>query len=114
MAAKSTMQQKDQWIMSKPPSRFALAVLLGVGTIAAPAAAQPSPAQTAKVSLNEARAIALKLYASKIMKEELEREAGALRYSFDIRRGKRWREIGVDAMTGKVVENIAEHAYPKD
>ncbi len=101
--------------MSKPLSRFALAVLLGLGTIAVPAlAAEPSPAQATKISLNEARAIALKLYPGKIMKEELEREAGALRYSFDIRQGKRWREIGIDAMTGKVVENIAERAYPKD
>jgi hypothetical protein len=42
------------------------------------------------------------------MKEELEREGGGLCYSFDMRRGKHWREVGVDAITGKVLENTAE------
>jgi hypothetical protein len=37
-----------------------------------------------------------------------------LRYSFDIRQDKRWREIGIDAKTGRVLENISESASPKD
>jgi uncharacterized membrane protein YkoI len=37
-----------------------------------------------------------------------------LRYSFDIRQDKRWREIGIDAKTGRVLENISESANPKD
>ena len=58
----------------------------------------------------------MKAYPGKIMKEELEYEHGGsgLRYSFDLRQGKKWREIGVDAMTGRVVENIHERANPKD
>jgi uncharacterized membrane protein YkoI len=48
------------------------------------------------------------------MKEELEREGGSLRYSFDMRRGKHWREVGVDAITAKILENTAEAANPKD
>ena len=68
----------------------------------------------AKISMSEARQIALKTYPGKIMKQELEREAGGLRYSFDIRQGRKWREIGVDARTGQILENKAEHAYPRD
>jgi len=50
------------------------------------------------------------------MKEELERERGGsgLRYSFDIRQGKKWREVGVDAKIGRVLENSAESPNPKD
>jgi uncharacterized membrane protein YkoI len=50
------------------------------------------------------------------MKEELELERGGsgLRYSFDIRQGKKWREVGIDAKTGRVLENSAEWANPKD
>jgi uncharacterized membrane protein YkoI len=68
----------------------------------------------AKISMSEARQIALKTYPGKIMKQELEREAGGLRYSFDIRQGRKWREIGVDARTGQILENKAEHANPRD
>jgi hypothetical protein len=50
------------------------------------------------------------------MKEELEHEGGGsgLRYSFDMKHGNAWREVGVDAMTGKLLENKAEGANPKD
>ncbi|MDE2139101.1 MAG: PepSY domain-containing protein, partial [Gammaproteobacteria bacterium] len=53
------------------------------------------------------RTIALKTFPGKILKEELEKEKGGsgLRYSFDIRRGKLIHEVGVDAKTGKVLEN---------
>ena len=66
--------------------------------------------------MSQARQIALKAYPGRIVKEELEHESGGsgLRYSFDLRKGKHWREVGVDAMTGKVLENKAEKANPKD
>jgi hypothetical protein len=50
------------------------------------------------------------------VKEELEREGGGsgLRYSFDMKQGQKWREVGVDAMSGKVPENKAEGTNPKD
>jgi uncharacterized membrane protein YkoI len=69
-----------------------------------------------KISMPEARAFALKAYPAKIVKEELEHEGGGsgLRYSFDRRRGTRWREVGIDAMTGRVLENTHERANPKD
>ncbi|MGA9828034.1 MAG: PepSY domain-containing protein [Rhodanobacteraceae bacterium] len=64
----------------------------------------------AKVQLADARAIALRAWSGKIIAEELEREVGGsgLRYSFDIKRDKEVHEVGVDAATGKVLENSIE------
>ncbi len=71
-------------------------------------------AKDAKVSIAEARAIALKAHPGKITDEELEREAGAagLRYSFDIKTGASTQEVGVDARTGHVLENAKEGKKP--
>ena len=80
----------------------------------APALAGERGGQAAIIGMDEARASALKIYPGIIMKEELEKERGGLRYSFDIRSGKKWREVGIDAKTGRVVENRAEAPYPKD
>ena len=62
----------------------------------------------------EARAIALKAHPGKITDEELELEKGgsSLRYSFDIKSGKVTHEVGVDAKTGKVIENKKEGLHP--
>ena len=80
------------------------------------ASAETGLAQKAKISMSEARTIALKAYPGKIVKEELEHEGGGsgLRYSFDLRQGNNWREVGIDAMTGRILENIPESANPKD
>jgi len=66
-----------------------------------------SMAKEAKLSLQQARKIALKTFPGQIVNEELEKEAGGsgLRYSFDIRQGKLLHEVGVDAIDGKVLEN---------
>lgn len=68
----------------------------------------------AKVSIADARSIALKAHAGKITDEELEREEGGsgLRYSFDIKNGRSTQEVGVDAMTGRVLENAEEGKNP--
>lgn len=67
-----------------------------------------------KITLVNARAIALKSHPGKITDQELEKEAGGtgLRYSFDIKSGKVTQEVGVDAQTGKVLENKPEGAHP--
>ena len=67
-------------------------------------------AKNAKVTLPEARAIALKAFPGKITDEELETEKGGsgLRYSFDIKNGGVTHEVGVDAKTGKLLENSVE------
>lgn len=67
-------------------------------------------APEAKVSLDSARAAALQAYPGKIVSQELEREKGGsgLRYSFDIRGAKGLHEVGIDAKTGRVLENSVE------
>ena len=71
-------------------------------------------ANQAKVSISDARAIALRAHPGKITDEELENEKGGsgLRYSFDIKRGTVTQEVGVDAQTGKVLENKREGRHP--
>ena len=71
-------------------------------------------AKDAKVSIAEAGAIALKAHPGKITDEELERETGGtgLRYSFDIKSGGSTQEVGVDATTGRVLENAKEGRNP--
>jgi len=67
-------------------------------------------AKDAKITLNQARSVALKARPGRIMDQELEREAGGsgLRYSFDVVSKGKTTEVGIDAMTGKVLENGAE------
>ena len=71
-------------------------------------------AQRAKVSITQARTIALKAHPGKITDEELEKEKGGtgLRYSFDIKRGTVTQEVGVDAQTGRILENKKEGRHP--
>jgi uncharacterized membrane protein YkoI len=84
--------------------------------IAAPAFAYTGQklAREAKISIDRARRIALEAHPGAITAEELEREGGGsgLRYSFDIERGRITREVGVDAATGRVLENKAEGPNP--
>ena len=70
-------------------------------------------AKDAKVTLADARAIALKTFPGKIKAEELEKEKGGsgLRYSFDIEEGSVIHEVGIDAKTGEVLENSVEGAH---
>ena len=62
----------------------------------------------------QARAIALKRAPGHVADAEYENENGDWRYSFDIRQGKRIHEIGVDANTGRVVEDKYEGLHDKD
>ena len=97
-----------------------LAVLaLGALGLTASAALAASEAMTFKghelaskatVSIETARATAMKARAGTITDQELETEKGGsgLRYSFDIKNGAKTYEVGVDARTGKVLENKTE------
>ena len=78
---------------------------------AAQAATPAQLAAQAKLSLSQARTIALHAVPGKIVKQELEKESGGsgLRYSFDIKAGKDTREVGVDAVTGKLLENSLDN-----
>ncbi len=71
-------------------------------------------ARPASVTMAQARAIALKAAPGRIEKAEREREGGGLRYSFDIRQGNRIHEIGVDVVTGRIVEDKFEALNARD
>jgi len=97
-----------------------LLAVLGMAAIL-PALTAPAFAYTgqkfaheAKINIDQARSIALKAHPGKITDEELEREAGGsgLRYSFDIKHNQVTQEVGVDAATGRVLENKAEGPNP--
>lgn len=68
----------------------------------------------AKVTLAQARASAVRAHPGVITDQELEKEGGGtgLRYSFDIKNNGKTFEVGVDARTGKVLENKAEGPNP--
>ena len=67
-------------------------------------------ASQAKTTMAQARANALKARPGRIVDQELENEGGGsgLRYSFDIVSHGKTIEVGIDAMTGAVLENGAE------
>jgi uncharacterized membrane protein YkoI len=92
---------------------FALSAFV-IGASSAFAYTGEKYAKEAKVTMREARAIALKAYPGKIIDEELERENGGsgLRYSFDVRKGRVTHEVGVDARTSEVLENDREGPNP--
>lgn len=96
---------------------FALS-LAGAGTLAIAAPDHgyvgQSLANRAKVTMVQARAIALKAHPGQVTDAELENEGGGsgLRYSFDIKSGGKTFEVGVDAANGAVLENKAEGANP--
>ena len=84
--------------------------------VAAPAAAYTGQevAGKAQISIEQARSIALKFHPGRITDEELEREGGGsgLRFSFDVKNGAVTHEVGVDARTGRVLENKAGGPNP--
>jgi uncharacterized membrane protein YkoI len=69
-------------------------------------------ASHARLSLSQARAAALKARPGALVDQELEKELGGsgLRYSFDVLSGGKIYEVGVDAKTGKILENDIESA----
>ena len=87
-----------------------LFAVLGGTSLAAFAYTGEELASDARVSIEQARAIALKTAAGEITDEELETEEGGsgLRYTFNIKHGTVMYEVGVDARTGAVLENIVE------
>jgi len=88
---------------------------LTVGAGAALAASYPGQqyASRAHIAIAQARATVTRLVPNgTITAQELEREAGGSgwRYSFEVKTAAGTREVGIDAQTGKVLENGAESA----
>lgn len=76
--------------------------------------AQTISAKSVGITMAQARAIALRAAPGHIEKAEREREGGGIRYSFDIHQGHRIHEIGVDVVTGRIVEDKFEAANARD
>ncbi len=103
--------------MSKYLAALAAAALVAGGAQAAAKHGRMAGSELmpmAKVTLAAARATALHARPGRITDEELEKESGGtgLRYSFDVTSDGKTYEVGVDARTGKVLENKAEGAHP--
>lgn len=103
-------------------SRMLLAALTVVSATAAGSAfanvSQSKAAQraqaNAKITMKQARTMALKSAPGKVVDEEFEKEDGAWRYSFDIRGTDGIHEIGISAKTGHIVENSFEGKQDRD
>ena len=98
-------------------------LLASTPALAAPPATQTSAAAPfkgyklsgkASLTMDEAQTIALQARPGEVTDKELEKEKGGsgLRYSFDIKAQGVTYEVGVDAKTGKVLENGAEGKNP--
>ena len=101
--------------MHKLISMSLAAMTVGSAAIAAPSHFHgENLTPMAKVTLAQARKTALAAHPGVITDQELEKEGGGtgLRYSFDIKANGKTFEIGVDARTGKVLENKAEGPHP--
>ncbi|MFI5105438.1 MAG: PepSY domain-containing protein [Terriglobales bacterium] len=84
-----------------------MVTLTAAGLLGQPAA--PKPAQSKpKISLDQARKIALEREPGIVKSSELEKEKGRLIYSFDIKTSRGLHEVNVDALTGAIVEDKVE------
>jgi uncharacterized membrane protein YkoI len=97
---------------TKHIAAFVAAATVSLSAFAGTTAVKP------KITMEQARATALKKAPGKVKSEELENEHGKLIYSFDIATSKKAiTEVNVDAMNGKIVavqqENAAKEAAEK-
>jgi len=98
-----------------------LITIAGVFVLIAAASAAETQAELqkqAKVSMKNARSIALKrVSGGEIQSAELEREGGKLIYSFDVKSKSGITEVNVSAISGKVIalhyETAAKEAAEK-
>lgn len=98
----------------KPLVTAVFAIVLAAGDAFALTGHQYLP--QAKVTPKRARQLAEKAWTGKILSEELEEEGGGsgLRYSFIIQQGNTKHEVGIDAKTGKLLENSLESGSDTD
>jgi uncharacterized membrane protein YkoI len=98
--------------MGRPNRRIHVAMLCTILGLPLTALAYTGEelAPRAHISIVQARSIALRTIPGEITDEELETEDGGsgLRYTFNIRRGAKTYEVGIDASTAAVLENTIE------
>jgi uncharacterized membrane protein YkoI len=88
--------------------------VLAAFALAGAAQAAPQHAPHARLTMAQARAIALRIAPGKVISGEYENEGGAWRYSFDIQQKGHVQEIGVDGNNGRIVENKFEGKVDHD
>lgn len=89
---------RSRFARTAPANLVATLVLLTF----APALAE-TPAT--KLTMDDAKTIALAKESGTIRSGELEHEKGRWIYSFDVQHARQVREVNVDANTGKIVED---------
>jgi uncharacterized membrane protein YkoI len=94
--------------------KLPLGLVLTTFAAGAALAAGPAHPPKAKLTMTDARTIALRAAPGRVISAEYEKEGGGWRYSFDIQRPGHVQEIGVDAMTGRIVENKSEGKVDHD
>src|SRR6266576_6763476 len=104
-----TTSKETQTMNTKHIAAVVAAASLSLSAFAGTTAVKP------KITMEQARATALKKAPGKVKSEELENEHGKLIYSFDIATSKNAiTEVNVDALNGKIVavqhENAAKEA----
>ena len=124
----SNLEWKLEAEMKNTLVRAMVAGFLAVGLCVAAGAQVPAPKKSkipaalkrdAKISVEAARATAMKKVPGELQEEELEKENGKLVYSFDIRATgqKDITEVQVSAIDGSIVsvekENAASEAKEK-
>jgi uncharacterized membrane protein YkoI len=92
------------------PRTSASWLIIAVSALLLTVSASAAPKHKPKLSMQEAEKIALEKQPGTIKSSELEKEHGVLMYSFDILRDNQIHEVGVDANTGKIVEDKIEDA----
>lgn len=93
-------------------NKYKIAGLIVAAAVSGTAIAASAPAP--KISMTQARTMALKLAPGKVISSEYEKEGGVWRYSFDIQQRGNVQEIGIDGRTGKVLENKSEGRVDHD
>jgi uncharacterized membrane protein YkoI len=91
-------------------NKSAFVALAALAIPAAASAAPPAP----RLTMAQARSIALRAAPGKIISAEYEKEGGGWRYSFDVQQRGHVQEIGVDGRTGRIVENKSEGKVDHD
>jgi uncharacterized membrane protein YkoI len=90
-----------------------MTIALGLAAIALAGTAQAA-APRPRLTMAQARSIALRAAPGKVISAEYEKEGGIWRYSFDIQQRGHVQEIGIDGRNGRIVENKSEGKVDHD
>lgn len=97
--------------MRQASGRKSIFTILAILTLSIVTHAKEKPPEN-RVSIDEARKVAISVFPGKVSGEELEFEGGKWIYSFDLKSAKdsRVHEVHVDAITGKFLSKHTETA----